>query len=36
MAGPEEAVAAMRLLGPTALQPVLVGRTTVQFLPRLA
>jgi hypothetical protein len=34
VAGPEEALAALKLLGPTPLQPVLVGRSTVQFLPR--
>jgi hypothetical protein len=34
MAGPEEALAALKLLGPTDLQPVLVGKTTAQFFPR--
>ena len=35
MAGPEEASAALKLLGPTRFQPVLVGRTTAEFLRRV-
>lgn len=34
MAGPEEACAALRLLGPTDFQPVLVSRSAAQFFPR--
>jgi hypothetical protein len=34
MAGPEEALAALRLLGPTSLQPVLIGKSSARFLPR--
>jgi len=36
IAGPEEASAALRLLGPTWLQPVLISRTAAQFFPRLS
>jgi hypothetical protein len=35
LAGPEEAAAALRLLGPTTLQPVLVCEPAAQFFPRL-
>jgi hypothetical protein len=34
LAGPEEAFAALRLLGPTPLQPVLISKSEAQFLPR--
>ena len=36
MAGPEEAYAALKLLGPTRLQPVLISKSAAQFLPRLS
>jgi hypothetical protein len=36
MAGPEEALAALRLLGPTKLQPVLISKSEARFFPRLA
>jgi len=35
MAGPEEAQAALRLLGPTSLQPVLISKSAAHFFPRL-
>jgi hypothetical protein len=34
MSCPEEASAALKLLGPTRLQPVLVGRSSVRFFSR--
>ena len=34
MTGPQEAMAALRLLGPTSLQPVLVSDSMIQFFPR--
>jgi hypothetical protein len=36
MAGPEEAHAALRLLGPTRLQPVLVSKSAIQFFARVS
>jgi hypothetical protein len=34
MTGPQEAMAALRLLGPTSMQPVLVSDSMIQFFPR--
>ncbi len=35
MAGPEEALAALRLLGPTRHQAVLISQSEAQFFPRV-